>query len=80
MRTRLRKVGNSQGVLIPATFLEDFGAIGTEIDIRLDGDLIVLEPIKEHRNGWFKGYQVNEDIDGWEGFVEDPHDNEDWQW
>jgi antitoxin MazE len=80
VRTRLRKVGESQGILIPAVFLETCGAIGAEIDIRLEGNLIILEPIKVHRNGWFEDYKGDKDIDAWEGFVEENHDSEEWQW
>jgi antitoxin MazE len=74
MRTTLRKVGNSCGVLIPAAFLEGCD-IGTEIEIRQEGRRIVLEPVQKERSGWFDGYQAE-----WEGITELPAESEEWQW
>jgi len=45
MRTVLRKVGNSRGVLIPAAFLAECG-VGSEIEMRQEGRAIVIEPVK----------------------------------
>ena len=44
MRTTLRRIGNSQGVLIPAPLLAECGITG-EIDLHLEGKKIVIEPV-----------------------------------
>jgi len=80
MRTKLRRVGNSQAVLIPSVFLDICGGIGAEIEMRLEGEQIVIQPVKTLRSGWFTGYTENDDVDGWEGIVETSYENEDWQW
>ncbi len=79
MKTTLRKVGNSRGVLIPAAFLAEC-AIGTEVEMRQEGQRIIIEPVKAPRRGWFNGYHAEGDEDGWEGMTETPAENEEWQW
>ena len=60
MRTSLRKVGNSRGVIIPATLLAAC-EMGEEVDIRLEGKQLVIAPIKSPRAGWFEGYKPASD-------------------
>ncbi|MBF0229830.1 MAG: AbrB/MazE/SpoVT family DNA-binding domain-containing protein [Desulfamplus sp.] len=79
MRTKLCKIGNSRGVVIPASFLKNYN-VGDEIDIRKEGGSIVIKKINTPREGWFNNYHFENDIDGWEGMVETSYDNEDWQW
>jgi len=54
MRTALRKMGNSTGVIIPRTALSQAGlTTGTGLDVSVEGNRIVLTPLKEHpRAGW----------------------------
>ncbi|MDO9068121.1 MAG: AbrB/MazE/SpoVT family DNA-binding domain-containing protein [Deltaproteobacteria bacterium] len=80
MRTVLRKVGNSRGVLIPAAFLAECG-VGTEIEMRQEGRGLVIEPVKTARLGWFDGYQAENETDAWEEEMTlTPVESEDWQW
>lgn len=80
MRTVVRKVGNSRGVLIPAAFLTECG-VGTEIEMRQEGKGLVIEPVKTIRAGWFDSYQVDRETDAWEeDMTLTPVENEDWQW
>ena len=79
MRTKLRQIGNSCGVVIPAGFLKNYH-IGDEVDIRKEGSCIVIKGIKTPRKGWFNNYNFEDDTDGWEGMAETAYDNEDWQW
>ena len=80
MRTVLRKVGNSRGVLIPAAFLAECG-VGTEIEMRQEGRGLVIEPVKTVRLGWFDGYQFENEMDAWEEEMTlTPVESEDWQW
>lgn len=53
MRTNLRKVGNSRGVIIPAALLATC-EMGDEVDIRLEGKNLVIAPVKAPRAGWYK--------------------------
>ncbi len=55
MRTSLRKMGNSRGVIIPAALMAAC-EMGDEVDIRLKGKHLVIAPVKTLRAGWFEGY------------------------
>ncbi|MES9857591.1 MAG: hypothetical protein ABW166_13445 [Sedimenticola sp.] len=79
MRTTLRKIGNSRGVLIPASFLTAC-EIDSEIEMHLDGNCIVIEPISTPRAGWFDGYRPEEDEDAWKELVETEEETQEWQW
>ncbi|MGD9020938.1 MAG: hypothetical protein PVF46_04020 [Lysobacterales bacterium] len=79
MRSTLRRIGNSRGVLLPASLLAAC-EIEHEIELSLDGKRIVIEPVGEPRSGWFDDYRAEEDRDAWEGFVEADDEDGDWQW
>lgn len=64
MKSTLRKIGNSRGVLIPAALLAAC-SIEDEIEIRLDRGCIVIAPIKAPRAGWFDGYVEAADAPAW---------------
>ena len=53
MRTAIRKIGNSQGVLIPKPMLAETG-LEVDVDISVENGTIVLRPIRDHqpRAGW----------------------------
>jgi antitoxin MazE len=53
MRTAIRKIGNSQGVLIPKPMLAETG-LDVDVDISVENGAIVLRPIHDHqpRAGW----------------------------
>lgn len=78
MRTQLRKIGNSRGILIPAALLAECG-ITDEIELRLDGARLVIEAAPPARAGWFAGYQAAADIDAWGGLPIDA-DSDEWGW
>ena len=47
MRTQVRKIGNSLGNIIPATFIRQLGLVeGSDIEVKVDGKKITIEPIK----------------------------------
>ncbi|TDO08645.1 MULTISPECIES: AbrB/MazE/SpoVT family DNA-binding domain-containing protein [Halomonas] len=81
MRTHLRKIGNSKGVLIPAAMLAELG-IRDEVDIHLEGQRLVVEPVKKPRSHWFDGYDASYDEAAWEDMVdvEVDEDEDEWQW
>ncbi|MBA3623506.1 MAG: AbrB/MazE/SpoVT family DNA-binding domain-containing protein [Methylibium sp.] len=52
MLTTLRKLGNSQGVIIPKPLLAQVGLTG-EVEMRVENGAIVLRPAKRcPREGW----------------------------
>ncbi|MFS2117160.1 AbrB/MazE/SpoVT family DNA-binding domain-containing protein [Herbaspirillum frisingense] len=59
MKTSIRKMGNSQGVLIPKPFLAKMGMLVDEdIDIDIEDDKIVIRKLeKRPREGWVEASQ-----------------------
>ena len=54
MRAAVRKLGNSSGVIIPKSLLEEAGVgIGDPVNMTIEQGRIVLAPIKRKpRDGW----------------------------
>jgi antitoxin MazE len=54
MRTSLRKMGNSTGLIIPKPILVQIGVeAGDDLDLSLDNGHIVMRPVKrDPRAGW----------------------------
>lgn len=78
MRTSIRKIGNSRGILIPSAFLTECG-IGDHVDICMDGHSLLIKPVQELRAGWFAGYRPENDV---EPLYDLPvnEDDKDWTW
>ncbi|MAC47571.1 MAG: hypothetical protein CMI12_12075 [Oceanospirillum sp.] len=78
MRTQLRKIGNSKGVIIPASLLKECGIEG-ELDLSLEDRYLVLKPVQTKREGWFENYKEDQDDDVWKS-VSPESDSDDWEW
>lgn len=79
MRTAIRKIGNSKGVIIPAALLETC-ELGEEVELTVRGKALVIEAVKSPRAGWFDGFRPEApDTDAWSGLPADEGDEE-WQW
>jgi antitoxin MazE len=78
MRTSLRKVGNSRGVIIPAALLAAC-EMANEVDIRLEGKSLVIVPVHTPRAGWFTGYQAEADVEPLAALPIDDA-SEEWVW
>jgi len=81
-KTRLIPIGNSQGFRIPKPLLEQCGIEGpVEIHVR-DGQL-VIEPVRQLREGWADAFAADEDDENLWG--ESPEslsswDEKEWEW
>ena len=51
IRTRIVRIGNSQGIRIPKTLLEQSG-IDSEVEIEVQGDQLTIRAASQLRNGW----------------------------
>ena len=82
MRTSLRKIGNSRGIIIPAALLAS-AEIGEEVELRQEAGRLVIEAVKATRAGWAEAAAniaaQGEDEDVWPDFFEDEDDGE-WVW
>ncbi len=56
MRTKLVKIGNSQGIRIPKPLIEETGLQG-EVDLRVEDQSLVISRIRDVREGWDQAFQ-----------------------
>ena len=55
METKIVQIGNSKGLRLAKTIIEKYG-IGETVNLRLEDDCIVIEPIKKPRLNWAKAF------------------------
>jgi antitoxin MazE len=55
IRTRIVKIGNSQGVRIPKLLLEQSG-IQTDVEIEVEGDHLTIRTARRLRKGWDQAF------------------------
>ncbi|HSH73921.1 MAG TPA: AbrB/MazE/SpoVT family DNA-binding domain-containing protein [Methylophilaceae bacterium] len=80
MRTSLRKIGNSRGVLIPAALLAAC-EIGDSVEMRVENNRIIIEPVApQHRQGWFDNVKPEKEFDALAGLKETAIEQDEWEW
>jgi antitoxin MazE len=89
MRSSVRKIGNSAGVILPKPFLASIGAeAGDAVDVTMENDriIIVAAPKKHPREGWAEDAQriaalgLTEEEREWLDAPLSSEADEDWQW
>lgn len=55
MRTKIVRIGNSQGIRIPKPLLEESGLEG-EVDLRVEDHSLVISPVRQVREGWDRAF------------------------
>jgi antitoxin MazE len=84
MRAHVVKIGNSRGIRIPKSLLDQTG-IKDDVELEVDKTKIIIRPISNPRSGWdnaFKSMAQNNDdalINGTDT-ISHSWDNEEWQW
>lgn len=56
LKTRIVKIGNSQGIRIPKPFLEQMN-VGDEVELECLPDQIIVRPAHRVRSGWEAAFQ-----------------------
>jgi len=86
MVTRLIKIGNSQGIIINKSFLQQLKIDG-EVEVEIQDDQLIMRPVrKSPRQGWEEQFQAaiaaGELPEGelLEGFSNDFETNGEWTW
>ena len=86
MRSNIRKIGNSKGVVIPPAFLSELHLEkDSSIDIELSSEGILIKPIKNPREGWEAAFSnaikngETPDSDLYDGLSNEFDDTE-WKW
>jgi antitoxin MazE len=81
MRTTVRKIGNSRGVLIPAALLAAC-RIENEIELHIADGRLVMEPVRAPRAGWFDNFGASKETTArspeWPDVLSG--DDRDWVW
>jgi len=57
MRTRIVKIGNSQGVRIPKALLEESGLQG-DVEMSVRNGMLVIAPAGRARQGWAEAFRL----------------------
>lgn len=60
IRTRIVKIGNSQGIRIPKPLLEQ-SRIDTEVEIEVEGDRLIIRAAERSRVGWDEAFAAMAD-------------------
>lgn len=86
MHTRLIRVGNSQGIVLPKKLLQQYRLSG-EVELRPTPEGLLIIPVpRPARRGWDEQMQAavsgGQEPEGelLEGFSDDSFEEEDWQW
>ncbi|MCB0278082.1 MAG: AbrB/MazE/SpoVT family DNA-binding domain-containing protein [Calditrichaeota bacterium] len=81
MNIKLIRIGTSQGIRIPKPIIEQC-KIEDELDLRVEGKTIILQPIKKARENWER-YAKKAVAEYPEADIDDvlgDEDFADWQW
>lgn len=84
MRSRIVKIGNSQGIRIPKPLLEEAGLLD-EVEMNVRSNTIVIAPAKHQREGWAEAFEKmgkqgdDSFINGIE-ITESEWDRDEWEW
>ena len=85
MRTRIIKIGNSQGIRIPKILLQE-SRLGKDVELIPDKEQIVIRSIRKIRFGWEKSFQEmakNKDdilLDNSSLIHQNSWDEHEWEW
>ena len=83
IKSRIVKIGNSQGIRIPKLLLEQT-SLEDEVELVLEEDQIIVRPVQHVRQGWEEAFKAmskqgdDELLDG-EAPVSS-WDEEEWEW
>ena len=82
IRTRIVKIGNSQGIRIPKPLLEQSG-ISAEVEIEVQDDHLIIRAVSHSRLGWeaaFAAMAEQQDDSLLDESTTTDWDEVDWEW
>lgn len=82
LRSRIVKIGNSQGIRIPKVWLAQLGP-GEEVEMAVQPNQIVIRPAHRPRHNWaeqFRAMAAQGDDKLLEGVIATRWDKEEWEW
>lgn len=57
VKTRIVKIGNSQGIRIPKLLLDQV-RLGEDVELEVQADRLVIRPAQHPRQGWAEQFQT----------------------
>ena len=83
MKTTLRKMGNSTGIIIPKTFLTELDFESDDVEMTIENNAIVIrKPVKDVRLGWAEASEAlaakGEDVLQWPSFANQSSEDVTW--
>jgi antitoxin MazE len=75
MRANIIKVGNSKGLILNKTILEKY-QIENEVNIRLQDDHLIIEPISNPREGWDSQFKQAKPVNEEKALIPDVFEDE----
>jgi antitoxin MazE len=84
IKSRIVKIGNSQGVRIPKLLLEQSN-LGEEVELVLEENQIIVRPVQHVRQGWDEAFKAmgergDDELLDDEALVSNDWDEEEWEW
>jgi antitoxin MazE len=83
MRARIIKIGNSQGLRIPKSILEQTG-IMDDVEVEVEKNQIIIRPVKNVREGWDAAFKImgenGDDKPILDENMSHSWDEEEWRW
>jgi antitoxin MazE len=76
MKSTIRRIGNSRGVIIPKSFIEECG-MKEDVEIELRDKAIIIRAASELRKGWFVDAVSDANV---LGSIPLDEDSTDWVW
>jgi len=83
MRLELVRIGNSRGIRIPKTLIEQCG-LGDAVEVHVEKNRLVISPERSPRQGWREAFATagdgaHDDL-LLEGVAANAFDKEEWDW
>jgi len=82
VRSKVVKIGNSRGIRIPRTLLEQAG-LTDEVEMAVDGDKLIIRAARSTRLGWdaqFAAMAEQGDDHLMDETISSEWDEREWQW
>jgi antitoxin MazE len=84
MKTRIIRIGNSQGIRIPKLYLQQTG-LGEEVNLEVQENEIIIRPSHRPRHGWAEAFQAmakhgDDQLLDEEAMNQSGWDEAEWQW
>ncbi|UOE42339.1 AbrB/MazE/SpoVT family DNA-binding domain-containing protein [Chryseobacterium suipulveris] len=83
MTTRIRKIGNSSGIIISKAMLDQLNIEPKdELELYVEGDKILIKKVKQPREGWEEQFKNADLLEGEEDLMDfnNQFDDEEWTW